>query len=105
MKEIPDGYPNLATFQSSDEVFAIYRRFGYLQSRLLLEKQDALQVLEKKLDQYDDGDRANNSTRDLPPDEVRPREELLSEIEKAFNSYGQNCFGLLTSTEFGLTIG
>lgn len=88
VEEIPDGYPNLATFQSSDETFAIYRRFGYLQSRLLLEKQDALRVLENKLNQYDDDDRANNATRDLPPEEVRPREELLGEIERAFNSYG-----------------
>src|SRR5215469_11608832 len=35
----PEGYPRLAAFLDSDENFMVYRRFGYLQSRLLLEKQ------------------------------------------------------------------
>lgn len=86
-----DGYPNLATFQSSDEVFALYRRFGYLQSRLLLEKQDALRVLEKRLDDFDDGDRAESNTResDFGPGDRSPRQKLLDEIEQEFNSYGE----------------
>jgi hypothetical protein len=47
------GYPNLATLKNSNDTFAIYPRFDYLQSRLLLEKQDVLRVLEKRLDQHD----------------------------------------------------
>lgn len=92
VQEFDDGYPNLATFKSSDEVFAVYRRFGYLQSRLLLEKQDGLRVLEQRLDKYDDDDRALSNTRDLEPDERGPREELLREIEQAFNSYGKHAY-------------
>jgi hypothetical protein len=88
VNEFEDGYPNLATFQSSDEVFALYRRFGYLQSRLLLEKQDVLRVLEKRLNEYDNNDRAKANRRILKPHQIKPREELLGEIEKAFNSYG-----------------
>ena len=94
------GYPNLATFQSSDEVFALYRRFGYLQSRLLLEKQDVLRVLEDRLNKYDEEDRAESNTRDLDlePGEPNLREALLAEIETAFNAYGKNAFpiGILT---------
>lgn len=90
MDEFEWGYPNLATFQSSDEVFGLYRRFGYLQSRLLLEKQDVLRVLEKELNDYDEEDRAQSDTRksDIQPN---PREELLGKIEHAFNSYGKMC--------------
>lgn len=87
--EFKEGYPNLATFKSSDEVFALYRRFGYLQSRLLLEKQDVLRVLEKRLNEYDDDDRAKSTRRTLKPHQIKPREELLGEIETAFNSYGK----------------
>ena len=70
-------------------MFALYRRFGYLQSRLLLEKQDVLRVLEKRLNDYDDDDRANSTRRTLQPHQIKPREELLGEIETAFNSYGK----------------
>jgi hypothetical protein len=55
---------------------------------LLLEKQDVLRVLEKRLNEYDDVDRAKANRRILKPDQIKPREELLGEIEKAFNSYG-----------------
>lgn len=82
------GYPNPAIFQSSDEAFGLYRRFGYLQSRLLLEKQDALRVLENKLNRFDEDDMAesNNRYSDIHPS---PREQLLAKIEEAFNSYGK----------------
>jgi hypothetical protein len=55
---------------------------------LLLEKQDVLRVLEKRLNEYDGVDRAKANRRILKPDQIKPREELLGEIEKAFNSYG-----------------
>lgn len=83
------GYPNLATFKNSSEAFSIYRRFGYLQSRLLLEKQDVLRVLEQRLDQYDREHVTTSYTRTLSADELMPRQSLLEEIENAFNSYGR----------------
>jgi hypothetical protein len=84
------GYPNLATFKNSSDSFAIYRRFGYLQSRLLLEKQDILRVLEHRLDQYDQGHVTTSYTRTLSADKLMPRQALLEEIEHAFNSYGES---------------
>ncbi|KAM0723111.1 hypothetical protein Q7P37_001311 [Cladosporium fusiforme] len=55
------GCPSLTTFQNSSEIFTIYRRFGYLKSRLQL--------------------------KSLTTDEIMPRQCSLEEIEKAFNSY------------------
>ncbi|KAL1585295.1 hypothetical protein WHR41_05920 [Cladosporium halotolerans] len=71
----------------SSDCFSLYRRFAYLQSRLLLEKQDVLRVLECKLDEYDRQNISNSVTRTLLPDELATRGELLEQIEKAFNSY------------------
>ena len=105
--EFDCGYPNLATFQSSDEVFALYRRFGYLQSRLLLEKQDVLRVLEDRLNKYDEEDRAESNTRELglEPGEPNLREALLAEIETAFNAYGKDNSSTEALTEFADTGG
>ncbi|KAL5418912.1 hypothetical protein PMIN03_000755 [Paraphaeosphaeria minitans] len=49
----PQGYPRLAAFLDSDESFMIYRRCGFIQSRLLLDKQDQLCELERKLEKMD----------------------------------------------------
>lgn len=85
-----DGYGNLATFQSSEESFSIYRRYSYLQARLLLQKQDDLHVLERELDNFDDADPIRHTTK-LGPDQLLPRNALLKEIEDAFLSYGIQC--------------
>lgn len=73
----------------------LYRRFGYLQARLLLDKQDDLRRLEAKLDKLDkevsEGDRSVNlSTRDLKPEDVKIRGTLMDEIERRFCEYGEH---------------
>lgn len=73
----------------------IYRRFGFLQSRLLLEKQDCLRELEQQLDSLDieetrgDGNECNLCTR-VPDDEALGlyRKELMVKIEENFRDYG-----------------
>jgi hypothetical protein len=88
----------------------VYRRFGYLHSRILLRKQDKLRKLEDELDCYDDED-ANDTTesqlasrgllmsRDLDesacrkeilnnPD-VRTRTNILNEIDEGLKDYGK----------------
>jgi hypothetical protein len=80
----------------------LYRRFSFMQSRLLLEKQDKLRVLEKKLDSLDhkmhDSDDRNPMTRDLgsrtfsdnPNEKVIDRKDaLFNEMEKEYCSYGK----------------
>lgn len=71
----------------------IYRRFGFIQSRLLLDKQDELRELEKKLDKMDrieaKLDERWPRTRDLPDKERELRTQLLNQIEERFCSYGK----------------
>jgi hypothetical protein len=88
------GYPNLAAFLDSDESFMIYRRFGYIASRLLLEKQDEMRQLEEELDMLDRHDETNHpdriQTRDLIDEDANPRRTLLKTIEEKFCEYGKN---------------
>src|SRR5271154_907006 len=78
----------------SDDGFMIYRRFGYLQSRLLLEKQERLRRLEERLDHLDFKQTSEEGYQDmlrfsgLEPDLAAPRDELMKDIENAFLEYG-----------------
>ena len=70
----------------------VYRRFGYLQSRLLLEKQDDLRRLESALDRLDknyfNGDEtALMSRHDIEEPESAALRELLHKIETKFHEY------------------
>lgn len=91
LEQCPRGYPNLAAFLDSDESFTLYRRFGYLQARLLLDKQDEMRKLEEKLDEMDKEDEENRSkrliTRDLKEQDAGPRRELFKAIEERFCEY------------------
>lgn len=95
VRDSPKGYPSVATFLDSDENFMVYRRFGFVQARLLLEKQDDLRNLESKLDRYDRRLGLNPQTkdtlrtRDLKLDAAIARKELMDKLEKCFNEYGK----------------
>ena len=71
----------------------IYRRFGYLQARLLLEKQEHLSRLEWHLEEMDDKDK-EAQPRDLitlgddEADQSSARRELMQKIEAKFRDYG-----------------
>ncbi|KAK6822850.1 hypothetical protein PG987_014395 [Apiospora arundinis] len=97
------SYRSVATFLDSDENFMIYRRFGYLHSRMLLRLQDKLRALESRLDRYDSEDAADEEEKRLlmskDRDEVACRKQaeevpnvptrtqILDEIEKQ-NAHG-----------------
>ncbi|PQE08214.1 Peptidase caspase domain protein [Rutstroemia sp. NJR-2017a WRK4] len=88
----PEGYPRLATRIGSDEKFMLYRRFGYLQSRILLHRQDELRELEDKLA------RSDLAAAKRDPVLLQSREEgsvlnkehtkLLNTIEEKYKAYG-----------------
>lgn len=99
VNQFDDGYANLATLTNSDEDFAIYRRFGYLQARLLLEKQDQLRLLEEQLDVYDDVDPVRHTRKGLSCEQHSSRQKLLGEIEAVFTSYG-SCISIPTLPMF-----
>jgi hypothetical protein len=88
----PKGYPNLAAFLDSDEGFAVYRRFGYLQSRILLQTQEELRVLEEKLyateiDILHDDDDAL-CYRELFGDRAAEHRQIMEDIKTTYCSYG-----------------
>ena len=85
----------MATFLDSDDNFMVYRRFGYMQSRILLARQERLRRLEIQLDELD----AEQVSRADNPDllckaksggemEIE-REKLMLEIEKEYFEYGR----------------
>ena len=77
----------------------IYRRFGFLQARLLLEKQEQLRRLEEDLDMLDTEEKEREkdaNARDNPlktlkdgkNDKASKRRVLMRKIEKKFRDYG-----------------
>lgn len=95
MDNCPEGYPRLAALLDSDENFLLYRRFGYLQARLLLHKQDQLRELEVELNDWDkiDDARAPMWLRSREMDDVKnkDRKKVLERIEKMFLEYCKSC--------------
>ncbi|KAF2640119.1 hypothetical protein P280DRAFT_498897 [Massarina eburnea CBS 473.64] len=91
LESCPRGYPNLAAFLDSDESFMVYRRFGFIQARLLLEKQDELRELEEALDRLDKkeekADFRRPMTRDMKKEHLKPRTQLLEILETKFTAY------------------
>jgi PAS domain-containing protein len=74
--EFPHGYPLQAAFQSSEPSFSIYRAFGYLHSRVILQLQDELRALEDTLAELDEDDhwsggQARLTSRDFDMEEAR----------------------------------
>lgn len=86
----------------SDDNFMIYRRFGFLYSRVLLQKQDELREVEETLDEMDkkDSTESNQSRRALQSrakDQKRTgvsghptRQELLRSTEEKLYAYGKS---------------
>ncbi|KAL8654573.1 MAG: hypothetical protein Q9210_001419 [Variospora velana] len=74
------GYATLAAVEDSDPNFLIYRKFGWLRNRLLLNLQDELVTLEEELQLLD-----NNDARLCDPDDVlisRRNDELQKTLRQ-----------------------
>ena len=87
MEECPEGYPRLGAFLDSDEGFSIYRRFGYVEARLLLEKQDEMRRLEQELKAMDERDENLKSKR-LVTRTFEPTRDILQKLETTYHEYG-----------------
>jgi hypothetical protein len=90
------GYPRLAAFVDSDANFMIYRRFGYLRTRLLLYHQDVLRAREEELDRLDktsrehlDTERQLCSRRQDEDQEFPLRTELYRKLDEEIQTYGR----------------
>lgn len=92
VENTPEGCPRLAALVDSNENFLVYRSFGYLQARILLNKQDELRELEGRLDHLDSLDARDspNILKSRLQDRHRDdqRKSLLFEIEEKFREYG-----------------
>jgi hypothetical protein len=82
----------------------LYRRFGFLQARLLLNKQDQLRALEEQLDAIDaEDDEEYLKSRDCDDGDQRPRTKLLKKIEAKFKEYGMcSCDSIERNQAHGL---
>ena len=103
MEHCPLGYSRLAAFLDSDDNFMIYRRFGFLHARILLQKQDELRELEEAIDTIDKEDasldRGTDKTRKCLKSRIKEerredtqmrqtRKELLRSAEDKVREYG-----------------
>lgn len=93
LQDMLPGYQKFATFIDSDETFMLFRRFGYVQTRLLLEKQDVLRGLEQELDRYDGGNQDRNqqylTMRDRRPADRAVYQDLFTRLETTYLEYGK----------------
>lgn len=92
--DCPRGYPHLSAFLASDENLMIYRRFTYIQSRLILNKQDEMRQLEYELDRLDE--RGNNVSPEVlnltgsSQCSVSSPKQVLAQLGVKFNEYGMS---------------
>ncbi|KAH7050181.1 hypothetical protein B0J12DRAFT_89133 [Macrophomina phaseolina] len=92
MERCPKGSPRMAAFLDSDENFMMYRRFGWIQSRLLLNKQNEISDLEKDLE-LEDGfppkDEPINGEVTRYEGTSEYKQQILKDLEKKFCEYSQ----------------
>ncbi|KAH0827199.1 hypothetical protein FOPE_00051 [Fonsecaea pedrosoi] len=88
------GWPRIATVVDSDPNFMIYRRFGFLRTRLLLWHQDILREMESRLDYQDMQDARSAKTRrylsNRDGDDMRTpavRRVLFQELDAQLKAY------------------
>lgn len=71
----------------------IYRRFGYLQSRVLLERQDSLRKLEIELDSFDSKNNDDCGSTTVPnediADAIAKRSALLDRVDSELSRYSE----------------
>lgn len=108
VQDYPRGFPKLACFLDSDDAFMVYRRFGLVFSRLLLNKQDEIREMEATLLAMDRTDAANGNegylmsrTEDMnresqgvPSRYPETRPQLLERLEKKTFEYGPSMIAL-----------
>lgn len=82
------GYPRFSALIGSHESFHACRRFSSLRARLLLQKQDALSLLEKKLDAVDEAEQHPFYLSKTRLDGSQERGEILTEIDQRMADYG-----------------
>ncbi|KAI1246622.1 hypothetical protein MGN70_013523, partial [Eutypa lata] len=84
----PEGFPQLGAFIAGNESYLIFRRFKYLQARLLIHMQDQLRVCEEELAALEvpiTGVKMHSRVDDEK--HSGRRKELMEEIEERYEKY------------------
>ncbi|KAL8727737.1 MAG: hypothetical protein Q9166_005850 [cf. Caloplaca sp. 2 TL-2023] len=103
LENFPEGFPRLACFLDSDDSFMLFKRFGIVFSRLLLNKQDEIRRLEAELRGMDLTDAANGGETyllsrledvrrepsSIPSAWSQTRPELLEKLEAKVLEYAE----------------
>ncbi|KAI1101273.1 hypothetical protein F4804DRAFT_347756 [Jackrogersella minutella] len=87
LDEYAQGYPHLGAFLALDQDFLIFRRFGYLQARVLLNMQDQLREYEEKLHSLEEDPGCEIWRRQSREANSGECKELLRKIEDKFERY------------------
>ncbi|KAK4870150.1 hypothetical protein LT330_005204 [Penicillium expansum] len=87
IEDYPQGRPRFAALIASQDSFKFCRRFPYLRTRLLLEKQDRLSLLEKRLDDIDREETRNLNLSSSRLDRNQKRQDTMKEIDEAMADY------------------
>ena len=88
VEDFRPGYPRYSALIGSNDSFQICRRFSILRTRLLLEKQDRLSLLEKELERLDKEEIAPLFLGSIRFDRNIERLQVLSDIDTALADYG-----------------
>lgn len=90
---MPGSYPRLAAFVNTDPSFMIFRRFGYVRARLILDQQEKLREMEAELDDLDEADNhyprapLRSRSADVGSSDQR-RRILLVQLAEELKAYG-----------------
>jgi hypothetical protein len=92
----PPGWPQLAAFMHSEDNFAIFRRFGLVHCRVLVQLQAEIQLLEKKLSALDQSDASPGSpnawrlqTAEFKEGWDAEKKDLVAELVDKLLKYGK----------------
>lgn len=88
VEDYPQGYPRFSALIASSDHFHLCRRFSNLRSRLLLQKQDKLSLLESQLEKIDRDEEATLFLGSRRRDRNQERLSLLVQIDEALADYG-----------------
>ena len=94
--DFDQGYPNCAALLNSDESFAIVRKFGRLNRRVLLHYEIKLTDMEKRLDELDRKDAADPKLKlrlggYQVDGDAGEKDEMIAEIQKTLQEYSTFC--------------
>ena len=94
MDNYPRGYPKVAAYQNIEPAWLIFRKFGWLRNRTLLDLQDELKALEEDLKEHDRyeyhrGDKNRLLSRRSDYERPNSREPLMIQIKEKLEQYGR----------------